>query len=109
MTTVYFNGEEGRIEGKYNQSTNPEPQVALILHSEPSKGGSMNDEVIDGMYKLFSNNNFSVLKMNFRGVGRSSGISTKEEGEILSYQYTVIGVPIFMVTWIFKLGNYEAE
>jgi alpha/beta superfamily hydrolase len=82
MTIVYFNGEEGRLEGRYNQSTNPEPQVALILHSEPNKGGSINDQIVDDMYKLFSENNFSVLKMNFRGVGRSSGTSTKEEGEM---------------------------
>lgn len=82
MTIVYFNGEEGRIEGRYNASTNPEAQVALILHSEASKGGSMEDEVVDDMYNLFAENNFSVLKMNFRGVGRSKGESTKGIGEM---------------------------
>ena len=82
MTTVYFNGEEGRLEGQYHPSTNPEAQVALILHSEASKGGSMNDPVVNEMYDLLVENNFSVLKLNFRGVGRSSGTSTKEEGEM---------------------------
>jgi alpha/beta superfamily hydrolase len=82
MTTVYFNGEEGRLEGKYHHSTNTEPQVALILHSEPQNGGSMEDPIVDEIYKLLSKRNFSVLKINFRGVGRSEGISTKEEGEM---------------------------
>lgn len=82
MTIVYFNGERGRIEGRYHHSTNPEPQVALILHSEPQNGGSMDDPIVERMYKLFSKNNFSVLKINFRGIGRSEGESTKEEGEM---------------------------
>jgi len=34
---------------------------------------------------------------------------TKEEGRIISYQYAVIGVPILSATWIFKLGNFDAD
>jgi len=34
---------------------------------------------------------------------------TKENRSINSYQYSVIGVPIFTATWIFKLGNYDAH
>lgn len=32
-----------------------------------------------------------------------------ESGKIKSYQYSVIGVPIFTATWIFKLGNYASD
>jgi hypothetical protein len=32
-----------------------------------------------------------------------------EKGKINSYQYSVIGVPIFTVTWLFKLGNYASD
>jgi hypothetical protein len=32
-----------------------------------------------------------------------------ENGKINSYQYSVIGVPIFTVTWLFKLGNYASD
>jgi hypothetical protein len=34
---------------------------------------------------------------------------TLEEGQIKSYQYSVIGVPIFTITWLFKLGNYASD
>jgi len=34
---------------------------------------------------------------------------TLEDGKIKSYQYSVIGVPIFTVTWLFKLGNYASD
>lgn len=32
-----------------------------------------------------------------------------ENGKINSYQYSVIGVPIFTITWLFKLGNYATD
>jgi len=32
-----------------------------------------------------------------------------ENGKINSYKYSVIGVPVFTATWIFKLGNYASE
>ncbi len=34
---------------------------------------------------------------------------TLENGKINSYMYSVIGVPIFTVTWLFKLGNYASD
>ncbi|NVO09415.1 MAG: carboxypeptidase-like regulatory domain-containing protein [Bacteroidales bacterium] len=32
-----------------------------------------------------------------------------EDGKIRSYKYSIIGVPIFTITWIFKLGNYASD
>jgi hypothetical protein len=32
-----------------------------------------------------------------------------ENGKIKSYQYSVIGVPVFTITWLFKLGNYASD
>ncbi len=32
-----------------------------------------------------------------------------ENGVIKGYQYSVVGVPIFTLKWIFKLGNYATE
>jgi len=32
-----------------------------------------------------------------------------ENGVIKSYQYSVIGVPIFTITWLGKFGNYESD
>jgi hypothetical protein len=34
---------------------------------------------------------------------------TLEKGKIKSYQYSVISVPIFTVTWLFKFGNYASD
>lgn len=32
-----------------------------------------------------------------------------ENGRINSYKYSVIGVPFFTITWLFKLGNYASD
>jgi hypothetical protein len=32
-----------------------------------------------------------------------------ENGKIKGYKYSIIGVPLFTATWIFKLGNYAAD
>ena len=51
---------------------------------------------------------FSVYNLT----GRDNPYSvyfTVENGKIKSYQYSVIGVPIVTVTWLFKLGNYATD
>jgi hypothetical protein len=35
--------------------------------------------------------------------------SKKVEGKIKSFKYSVIGVPFFTITWLFKLGNYATD
>ena len=57
---------------------------------------------------LHSTFNFSVYNLTSRENPYSIFFS-KNNGNIGGYQYTVIGVPIFMITWIFKLGNYDAD
>jgi hypothetical protein len=42
--------------------------------------------------------------------GRSNANSVfflSEEGKLHGYKYSVIGVPIFTISWNWKLGNYE--
>jgi hypothetical protein len=48
----------------------------------------------------------------YNATGRNNPYSVyfkTENGLIRSYQYTVIGVPIFTATWLFKLGNYASD
>ena len=82
MPEVILNGPHGRIECRYHSGQSPDSPIALILHPEPNKGGSMNNKVSYGMYHEFRNRGFSVLRFNFRGVGRSEGIYEGGEGEL---------------------------
>ena len=73
MPDIIINGPEGRLETRYTPAADPTAPIALILHPEPDDGGHMNHPVIVGMYRLFQDRGFSVLRFNFRGVGRSQG------------------------------------
>ena len=82
MPEVIINGPEGRLECRYMPSDNPNAPTALILHPEPDKGGTMNNRVTFATYKLLQERGFSVMRFNFRGVGRSQGTFDKGEGEL---------------------------
>ncbi len=82
MPEVIFNGPEGRLEGRYHQSKQPTPSIALMMHPHPQHGGTMNNRVIYQLYHLFVQRGFSVLRFNFRGVGRSQGRYDDGIGEL---------------------------
>lgn len=82
MVEVLFNGHAGRLEGRYSQSERPNAPVALILHPDPLFGGTMNNKVVYSLFSCFKDLGFSVLRFNFRGVGRSQGQFENGAGEL---------------------------
>ena len=82
MEEVMFNGHAGRIEGRYFKSPRPNAPVALILHPDPNYGGTMNNKVVYSLFRCFKDLGFSVLRFNFRGVGRSQGQFDNGNGEL---------------------------
>ena len=42
----------------------------------------MNNRVVQLMYNIFLENGFSVIKVNFRGVGKSDGVFDNGQGEL---------------------------
>jgi hypothetical protein len=83
MPEVIINGPAGRIEGRYHQSSNPKAPIAPVLHPHPLHGGTMNNKVTYNTYRAFADNGFSVLRINFRGVGKSEGKFDHGIGELL--------------------------
>ena len=83
MSEIILNGPSGRLEGRLSVNKNPEAPLALVLHSDPQTGGSMNDKLTRLMYKIFIKNGFTTLRINFRGVGRSEGNFENGEGELI--------------------------
>jgi alpha/beta superfamily hydrolase len=82
MPEIILNGPEGRLEGRYQQSATPNAPIALMLHPHPQHGGTMNNKVVYSLYQAFQRQGFSVLRFNFRGVGRSQGKFDRGEGEL---------------------------
>lgn len=82
MPEIIIPGPEGRIEGRYHHNEDRNAPVALVLHPHPKHGGTMNNKVTYNLYKQFAVNGFSVLRFNFRGVGRSEGAFDQGVGEL---------------------------
>jgi uncharacterized protein len=82
MPEVLFAGPAGRLEGRYSPGKSPTAPIALILHPHPQHGGTMNNKVVFGLHSAFAERDFSTLRFNFRGVGRSQGIYDRGEGEL---------------------------
>jgi len=54
----------------------------------------------------------SLIFSVYNAFGRANPYSVyykTEDGFIRSFMYSVIGVPVFTATWLFKLGNYVSE
>ena len=56
--------------------------IAVVLHADPHKGESMNSRIPYMMFHTFKKIGFSVLRFNFRGIGRSEGAFDQGEGEL---------------------------
>ncbi|MFP6757196.1 MAG: alpha/beta hydrolase [Alphaproteobacteria bacterium] len=82
MPEVVFNGPEGRLEGRYQHGKGDNPPIAVVLHPHPQHGGNMNNKVAYTLYHTFVRMDFSVLRFNFRGVGRSQGVYDQGQGEL---------------------------
>ena len=87
MPNIIFNGPDGRLEGRYHQSKNSDAPIAIVLHPHPLHGGNMNNRIIYNMFHAFVEQGFSVLRFNFRGVGRSQGVFDGGIGELSDAAY----------------------
>jgi hypothetical protein len=82
MPDVIFTGPAGRLEGRFHSAKNPTAPLALVLHPHPLYGGSMNNKLVYQIFQIFAQRGFSVLRFNFRGVGRSQGAFDSGLGEM---------------------------
>ena len=82
MVDLLIPGPEGKIEAKYSHNNRDDSPIVIILHPDPSKGGTMHTKIIFKLYKLFIESGFSTIRFNFRGVGKSDGSFDDGEGEL---------------------------
>ena len=82
MPEVIFPGPDGRLEGRYHPQKTKDAPIAILLHPHPQFGGTMNNKVVYNLHYAFYNMGFTVLRFNFRGVGRSQGEYDQGVGEL---------------------------
>ena len=79
---IFIPGPAGRLEAKYYKSKKNTSPIALVLQPHPQYGGTMNNKVVVETFNTFMENNFSVCRVNFRGVGKSDGDFDNGQGEL---------------------------
>ena len=82
MVDLLIPGPEGKIEAKYSHNNRDDSPIVILLHPDPSKGGTMHTKIVFKLYKIFIKAGFSTIRFNFRGVGKSSGEFDNGEGEL---------------------------
>ena len=82
IVEIFIPGPSGRIQAKYFKSQQRAAPVALVLQPHPQYGGTMNNRIVFETYNCFYKNNFSVIRINFRGVEKSEGIFDNGQGEL---------------------------
>jgi len=81
MTEILFNGTAGRLHGHIHRGTDTSP-IALVLPPHPNHGETMDNKVVFALYKMFAEIGFTTLRINYRGVGKSTGLSSPNDGEL---------------------------
>lgn len=63
------------------QQPSTTPRVALVLHPHPQHGGTMHNKVVFRAARGLENAGLTTLRINFRGVGLSTGTYDDARGE----------------------------
>ena len=79
---IFIPGPAGRLEAKYYKNPKFGSPVAIVLHPHPQYGGTIHNRIVQLMYNTFLKNGFSVITVNFRGVGKSDGVFDNGQGEL---------------------------
>ena len=82
VVEVFIPGPAGRLEARYFKSEKSVSPIAIVLQPHPQYGGTMNNKVVVDIFNTFVENQFSVCRINFRGVGKSDGEFDNGQGEL---------------------------
>jgi hypothetical protein len=72
----------GSLEAIYKAAAAPAERVAVILHPHPLYGGTMHNPVVFHCARALQEAGFATVRINFRGVGESTGEHDRGRGEV---------------------------
>lgn len=108
MPEIIFQGPDGRLEGRFHPQKSNQAPIAIVLQPDPRFGGTMNQKVTYNLHYSFYKLGFSVLRFNFRGVGRSQGEFDEGVGELsdaaAALDYLQLVKPNFRHCWVAGFG-----
>lgn len=81
---LFIPAPHGRLEAilKEPKATTPARGTALVLHPHPLGGGTMHNKVVFRAAAALNDAGLVTLRLNFRGVGQSTGAHDEGRGEL---------------------------
>jgi alpha/beta superfamily hydrolase len=77
---LFIPAPHGRIEAILKEPRGVARGVALVLHPHPLHGGTMHNKVVFRAARALNDAGLTTLRINFRGVGHSTGEHTGARG-----------------------------
>jgi uncharacterized protein len=78
---LFISARHGRLEAILKETRTPNSGVALVLHPHPLGGGTMHNKVVFRAASALNDAGLVTLRINFRGVGQSTGEHDEGRGE----------------------------
>jgi alpha/beta superfamily hydrolase len=80
---LFIPAANGQLEAILKEPRNrAHSRVALVLHPHPLGGGTMHNKVVFRAAAALNDAGLIALRINFRGVGQSSGVHDEGRGEL---------------------------
>jgi len=73
IENIKFKSGINELEGVLFRPKDNESIVSIVLHPHPEYGGSMHNNVVDGVCEILYSNGLGAFKFNVSGVGNSTG------------------------------------
>lgn len=82
---TFFIGSHGKVQIQVDSSPDPMPRIAVIFPNDPLQYmGNMDNPVVKLMAEQFIEQNFTVIRMNYKGIGKSNGRFEGGEKELVN-------------------------
>jgi alpha/beta superfamily hydrolase len=99
---LFIPTEHGRLDAILKEPRNQASGVALVLHPHPLGGGTMHNKVVFRAASALNEAGLITLRINFRGVGQSTGEHDEGRGELedvrAGLQYLADNFPALPIT-----------
>ncbi len=83
IESFLIDGPAGKLEAVLEEpEEGPAVEAALVCHPHPLYGGTMHNKVVHRLARGLRLSGAVVLRFNFRGAGRSTGVHDRGKGEL---------------------------
>jgi len=120
---LFIPAPHGRVEAILKEPAGARRGAALVLHPHPLHGGTMHNKVVFRVARALGDAGLTTLRINFRGVGLSTGEHTgarggEQEDARLGLDYLCAnypGLPVFLAGFSFgarvglEVGTHDAR